>query len=410
MKQLVVLVLMVLPALAACGENVGDAFTIGVYYAMPQLEPSDNFGWDYAFMDIARIGCNRIVVSGNCWADGWAALKHWDIKGITSYGQLNDYPGPGNWDPEDHAAGIIVTRDFNDGLVWDAEPLGDTIIGHIMTDEPECSGLTEDEKNFLRTWADTYHQYNPTRQVWVNHCDPPWYDLNEKHASCSAAPTICVNGFRITNRIAAAQGIGLDNFTVVALLGHISAWADNQCGRISYFELGPCSQDVFDWLAARTNQQDAYEEMITAYEFGALGFQPYMYNQHRGYSLVDIDGNDQYGIRTGFSAAAHDIRRSQGWPQVELFNNGAAFNDRGNYPPGNFTLTAEATSTAGTIEKVVFGKTTNGGSDWQTIEDTTAPYAATFTAQAGETVIFRARAVDTQGKQSIFAAYMVYVN
>ena len=68
---------------------VGESFTLGAYYAMAQLEPKDNFSWDYAFMDMARAGCNRIIVSGNCWANQWAAIKHWGMKGITSYGELN---------------------------------------------------------------------------------------------------------------------------------------------------------------------------------------------------------------------------------------------------------------------------------------------------------------------------------
>ena len=397
----------ILCSIAAAQEPVGEDFTIGAYYAMPQLEPHDNFSWDYAFMDMARIGCNRIVVSGNCWSDGWAAIKHWDMKGITSYSQLASYTDP--WDPCDMVSNIIETRDFYDNLFWNGEHVGDTAIGHIMTDEPECQGLTEDEKNFLRAWADIYHQYNPTREVWINHCDPPWYDLNEKQASCSAAPTIAINSVRIADRIQAAKDIGLENFTVVALLGHITDWADNQCGRINYWDMGPCTQEVFDWLATRSNYQDAYEEMVTAYYFGALGFHPYMYNQHRGYSLVDANGNDQYGIRDGFDDAAHDLRGSHGWPSVELFNNTELFNDRGNYPAGTFTLTAQGISPSETIEKVIFGKTTNGGSDWETIEDTTPPYSASFSATAGTTVIFRARAVDTNGKKSIYAANMIYV-
>ncbi len=71
----------------------GENFTIGVYYAMLWLEPQDNFSWDCAFMDMARSGCNFVVISGNCWADQWAAIKHWDMKGVTSYGQLNGHPG-----------------------------------------------------------------------------------------------------------------------------------------------------------------------------------------------------------------------------------------------------------------------------------------------------------------------------
>jgi len=396
-------------ATIACGA-VGEDFTIGAYYAMPQLQPTDNFGWDYAFMDLARNGCSRIVVSGNCWADGWAAIKHWGMKGLTSYGQLIEYPGPGNWDPSDLVAGIIVKRDLEDGFIWNSEYVGDAIIGHIMIDEPECHGLTEDEKDYLRAWADVYHQYNPTRSVWVNHCDPPWYDLNEKEASCSANATVVINGQRIVDRIQAAQAIGLENFTTVSLQGHLSAWAGGSCNAINYWNMDPCTQDVFDWLAGRTQYQDAYDMMIAAYFFGSKGYQPWQYNQHYAVSFVDIDGNDQYGIRAAFNDAAHDIRRAHGWPSVQLLNNGVPFNDRGNYPAGQFTLTEQATSDSGAIEKVIFGKSTNGGSDWQSVEDTTAPYSADFSTSAGETVIFRAQAVDTNGKKSIYAANMVYIN
>jgi len=392
---------------APAAEPVGESFTIGVYYAMPQLEPKDHFSWDYAFMDMARIGCDRIVVSGNCWANQWAALKNWGIKGITSYGELNNYRGPGEWEPADMEPGILESRDRLAGFEWNGVSLADTVIGHIMDDEPECRGLTEDEKNYLRSWADTYHRLNPQRKVYVNHCDPPWYDLNEKVATCSAAPTVRANGVRITDRIDAAQKIGLENFVTVALLGNITAWAAEKCDRIAYWDFGSCDPDIFVWLAERSNYQDAYEELLTAYHFGSLGFQPYMYNQHRAVSLVDKDGNDNYGIRSGFSDAAHDLRMSQGWPGVELYNAGEPFRDRGTYAAGSFVLTAEVVANAAAIEKVVFGKSIDGGSIWTSIEDSEAPYTATFATDAGKTVIFRARAVASDGRRSIFAANMI---
>ncbi|MFH1614603.1 MAG: hypothetical protein ABIG61_05935 [Planctomycetota bacterium] len=395
-------------ALAAIGED----FTIGAYYSMPWLEPNDNFSYDYAFMDMARIGCNFAVLSGNVWVANWAALKHWGIKGVTSYNILNGYPGEGAWDPCDFVSGMIQERDRLNGLTYNGEYVGDAVVGHIMTDEPEATGRepTEDQKNYLRAFADVYHQYIPTREIYVNHSDPPWYDLNEKQASCSAT-TISINNSRIKDRQIAANNIGLENFTVVAHVKSLTLWMDNQCVRIEAFGLGPCTQQVKDWLATRTNYQDVYEELITAYHFEAKGCTFYKYNQHMDdWSIVDINGNDLYGRRAAISDAAHDLRSSQDWPSVVLFNNGIPFNDRGNYPAGDFTLTATADSPSGTIAKVIFGKTTDGGAIWQSIEDTTVPYSATFSASTGQTVIFRAQAVDTNGKKSIYAANMIYIN
>jgi hypothetical protein len=390
--------------------SVGEDFTIGVYYAMPWLEPKDNFSWDFAFMDMARSGCNFVVISGNCWADQWAAIKRWDMQGVTSYGQLNGYPGPGKWKPSDFVKGIKEQREFLKSCIWKGEHVGDACVGHIMTDEPECPpGLPEDKQNYLRAWADVYHQHNPERKVYVNHCDPKWYDLNEKHATCSAAPTIAVNSHRISARIKAAQAIGLNNFTVVALLGRMSDWAGGKTNNVEYWNIRPATAEVFQWLASRTNSQDAYEEMITAYCYGASGFHPYMYNQHRAVSLVDKHGNGQYGIRKGFSDAAHDLRRSHGWPAVRLTNNGSPFTDRGTYSAGDFTLTAQAESDSGTIAKVVFGKSTDGGGSWETSNDATAPYAAKFSTNPGETVIFRARAVAADRKKSIYVANMIHI-
>jgi len=402
------------PLLPFGSAKAQDDFTIGVYH-YHWATSGDNFSeknWDYALMDMARIGCNWIVQSG--WTgyehQFWAAAKHWGIRGVTTYGQLNEYQGPGTWDPCDFVNGIITNRDTYDALNYNGESVGDTIVGHIMTDEPE-NNLDEDQKNFLRAYADVYHQYNPVREIYVNHdTELPWYDLHEKRATCSV-PTISINSQRINDRISEAQSHGFENFTVVAQLLRIAVWMDNQCNRIEWFGLGPCSQDVFDWLDSRTTYQDVYEEILTAYNFGANGVTAYIYNAHMdNYSIVDIDGHDNDGRRAGFSDAAHDIRAAQGWPGVTLYNNGQPFNDRGNYPPGQFTLTADATSSSGTIEKVVFGKTTDGGGIWTTIEDTTAPYSATFSASSGETVIFRAQAVDTAGKKSIYDAYMIYIN
>jgi hypothetical protein len=276
-----------------------------------------------------------------------------------------------------------------------------------MDDEPECRGLTADKQAFLRAWADVYHQHNPERAIYVNHCDPKWYDLNEQNATCSTAPTIAVNSHRIAERIKAARSIGLRNFTVVALLGRLSDWSGQRPEMIGAWGMGQGTPQVFNWLASRTNYQDAYEQMVTAYCCGSLGFHPYMYNQHRAISLVDKNGNGQYGIRQGFSDAAHDLRRAQGWPDVALMNNGSPFQDRGTYVPGTFTLTARAESPGSTIAKVVFGKSSDGGSTWETIEDAASPFTAQFTGAAGQTVIFRARAVDVAGKTSLYAANMI---
>jgi len=388
---------------------VGEPFTIGVYYAMPWLEPKDDFSWDYAFMDMARSGCNFVVVSGNCWTEQWAAISHWDMQGVTSYGELNNYPGPGKWKPSDFVAGIKERRARLKSFVWKGESVGDTCVGHIMTDEPECRGLPEDKQDYLRAWADVYHQHNPERNVYVNHCDPTWYDLNEEHATCSAAPTIAVNSHRITDRINAARAIGLKNFTVVALLGRMSDWSGGRAAQIDYWNLGRATPEVFEWLDSRSHAQDAYEQMVTAYCYGAAGLHPFMYNQHRGVSLVDKYGNGQYGIRKGFSDAAHDLRRTHGWPGVKLSNNGSRFSDRGTYSAGEFTLTAQAASDSGTIARVVFGKSTDGGSTWESIADLTAPYSAKFSTKPGQTVIFRARAVATDGKKSICSANMIHI-
>ena len=416
-----------LTAPAAAQTPVGEAFTIGAYYSMPTLNPMDNFSWDYGFMDMARIGCNFIIVSGNAWANQWSAIKNWDMAGVTSYNVSNDYQGPGTWNVGTIEPGIIITRGFQDGLMLNGQYVGDAIVGFVMADEVECinggQGLTADEQDFHRLYADIYHTHNPTREIIVNHCDPPWYDLNEKHASCSAAPTISINASRFTERRQAAQDIGLDNFTTVSLQGRISDWAavQSSCTAIGIWGMGPCSQEVIDWLATRPNYQDAYEEILAAYFFGTQGYHPWQYNQHYAVSFVDINGDCQFGIRAGFSDAAHHIRRSHGWPGVELFNNGQPFVDCKQtpvfgapgcdvYTAGTFTLTATVVSDSSTIVKVVFGKSTDGGAIWTNVEDTTPPYSANFPTTAGETVIFRAQAFDTTGKKSLFAANRIYIN
>ena len=178
--------------------------------------------------------------------------------------------------------GIQERHNFLKTCRWKGEHVGDACIGHIMTDEPECPpGLTEDKKAFLRAWADTYHRINPDRKVYVNHCDPPWYDLNEKTATCSAAPTIAVNSARISKRIQAARSVGAEGFTAVALLGRLTDWAGGSENALRYWGMHPATPDVFAWLARRSHASDAYEQMITAYCFGARGFHPFMYNQHR---------------------------------------------------------------------------------------------------------------------------------
>jgi len=412
MRKLLIICIVISVSATSAPAAVGEEFTIGAYYVMPWIEPSDNFSWDYAFMDLARMGCNFIIISGNTSADIWASLKHWGIKGVTSYQILNGYPGPGNWNPGDFDDDMILENNRLNGLTSNGEYVGDAVVGHNMSDEPESGGglLDEDQKNYLRDFADSYHQYIPTREVYVNHSDPPWYDLNEKQAACSA-PSISVNSARITDRITAANTIGLETFTVVAQVKRLALWMDNQCARIDAFDLGPCTQQVKDWLALRTNYQDVYEELLTAYAFGAKGCTFYQYNQHsEDYSIVDIDGNDPHGRRAGIQDAAKHLRLSHGWPNVELLNNGVPFIDRDNYPAGQFTLTAQATSDSSTVEKVIFGKTTDGGVIWTNIEDNAAPYSVIFPTSSGETVNFRVQAIDINGKTSIYAANMININ
>jgi hypothetical protein len=396
-------------AINTSAAPVGEAFTLGAYYRLQS--PTDNFEWDYGFMDMARIGCNQVVTSGNLWGDAASALKNWDMKAITAYSQLNNYPGPGNWPDALMTNDIILTKNlyatFTDG---------DIIIGHIMDDEPECRSITADEINYLRHWADLYHQYNPNREAWVNHCDPPWIDFNEKRASCSANATIIVNGSRITDRIAAVQAIGLPNFTTVSLQGYLFDWATSGgatdgCSAFNDWGMGPCA-DVRDWAQARTHHQDAYDMMMAAYQFGSDGYQPYIYNEGRGISFVDANGNDNYGIRTAFKAAAHDIRRSQGWPGVDMTNNGVEFNDRTWYSEGPYALAADAESENSTITKVEFGMSINKGQTWTTVEDISEPYSnvfMTFDNPGQKIVIFRAQAFDAAGKSSLFDANLIWI-
>ena len=121
-----------------------------------------------------------------------------------------------------------------------------------------------------------------------------------------------------------------------------------------------------------------------------------------------------------FDGAAIAAVAFDGWPGVELFNNGQPFVDCKQtpvfgapgcdvYTAGTFTLTATAVSDSSTIAKVVFGKSTDGGAIWTNVEDTTPPYSANFPTTAGETVIFRAQAFDTAGKKSLFAANRIYI-
>jgi len=408
---------------------VGDEFTIGVYYSMPtKLEVATSrpgihscaFGWEYAFMDMARHGVNRIITSLTTEANQWAAIKHWGMKGFEYAGVLGDqlsyeYPGPGEWKPADLVPGIEEMTDRWNGHVWNGEDVSDAIVGHVLGDEMEChlsEGKREDELEFIRAWADIYHELNPERQALLNHCMPPWYDVHQRLDTSSIGATICVNSHRVLEGIAEAKELGRENMTLVALPGFLGGWIAPKCEHVEAYGFGPCNEAVREWLKDRTTYQDVYEEMITAYAFGADGFTVFLYNYALGYAvaLVDTNGISKADGRwDGFGDAANEIRRAQGWPGVELLNDGEPFTDRGTYPAGEFNLTAQGVSDSGTIAKVIFGISTNGGSDWDSAEDDTPAYEARFPTSAGDMVIFRAQAVDTEGKKSIYAANMVYV-
>ncbi|MAE63032.1 MAG: hypothetical protein CMJ18_02065, partial [Phycisphaeraceae bacterium] len=392
-------------------KPVGDAFLIGVYYAMPAIAKKDRFGWQYAFMDMARQGVNFVVVSGNKWAPQWAAVKNWGIRGITSYSRLHEYKE--GWTEQDIARSIDLTdREFMQRLVYDEQDLRDQVLGHVFTDEPECKGLPEDQQAFMRAYAKAFHERFPDHDIYLNHCDPPWYDLGQKRDMCSVNATISVNSRRIVDRIAESRRLGQENMIFVALPGNLGQWIATDCNRIDGFGYGPCSPAVQAWLKSLSTFQHVYDAMVSAYACGARGFAVFQYGQAGSYAvaLVDQDGRGKPDGRwAGFGAAARDLRRAQSWPGVELHRDGARLADGDRLAPGPVRLAAEAVSDSGRIAKVVFGVSVNGGVDFESIEDDDAPYEATFTLGPGADVIVRAQAVDTDGRRSIYSAAMVQV-
>ena len=418
MKRMILNVVVFIACSFVGGTSTAQSFQIGVYYP---LSAEDNFGWDYGLMNLARNGCDHMVVSSafNRPASFFAAAKNWNIKCIASYGVLNYVAELGS-DVAAMTSSIQTRKNYWDSLLYAGDLVGDIVIGTIVSDEPESTGgglgLTVPQQDFIRAYCDIYHTINnPTRSTYVNHSNPPWHDLHEDKVTATMGPIININASEIDERIAEAQGLGFANYGVAS---HAIRFAERITNGASAFASGfspPFTQEFYDWLHSRTNYQDVYEMMETAFLQGANGYNVWTYNEpSSGYSLVDVDGNDHNGRMRAYGDAARDIRAVQGWPMITLARkistrNTPLLRDRRKYPSGSITLVAIAGLGNSSIDKVVFGKSTNGGAFWTTVEDNSFPYETTFSLLAGETVILRAQAVDTAGQGSIYAASMIYV-
>ncbi|MFH1616678.1 MAG: hypothetical protein ABIG61_16540 [Planctomycetota bacterium] len=417
--SILVVVFFLMPALF--GSAAAQDFTIGVYH---HWGTGENYSWEYGLMELARNGCDIIVASSSYsrGAQFWAASKHWGIKGIGSYAVLNSGTPPDY--VVDEAAlttWILSNKDYWDNLFWNGEHVGDNVIGRIVCDEPECGdGLTEQEKNYIRAYCDLSLALDPARETWVNHCGSPWYDLHEVHVSSSIWNAISVNSGRLDEMITESQNMGLPGYTAVQFTRRFAEQLSD-CLGVNTAGFGPpCLPETFEWLDSRTNYEDIYEQMVTAFLRGASGMKFYRFNDFDpnlgdgNYALLDGNGVDFNYRMAAFGDAARAIRDSQGWPSVSLARKVSPRNmpplmDRRNYPSGNITLVAKASQGSAPVQKVIFGKTTNGGATWETVEDTSYPYETTFSLSAGTTVILRAQAIDTTGQGSIWAANMLYI-
>ena len=360
-----------------------DDFDIGVYY-YGKGSPNENFDSDYGLMDMARNGGTSIIVDSayNRGSQFWAAAKHWGLKGLATYGILNEAPKT----ETEMTDWILSNKNFWANLSWNGEVVGDNVIGYMIADEVECGGgMGAADQDFLRMYCDLFEVLDTSRSTYINHCyQTGWYDLHEGQATTSLYSYGADDAQQITSCVATAQGLGLDSFGVV-----------RQCDGHGYDEI--------------------YTQMVIAFQYGAKAFRVYTYVGGGNFqSLVDIDGNDNNYRMSAYGDAARDIRAYQGWPSVTLARkisprNKPPLMDRRKYPAGNITVVAEPTPGSEPIQKILFGKSTNGGATWESVEDLSYPYETTFLLNVGETVILRARAVDTSGQGSIWASNMIYV-
>jgi hypothetical protein len=394
-------------------------YDIGAYYYYNPTDTYNNFGYDYAMMDLARHGCTKLFVSGNSLVDPifWATVRNWNMKGATAYNILNGLGTNPVIDDGAIAAGIQSEKNLADNLNYMGTKVGDAVIGKMIQDEVECGGLSTGQQNYLIHYCQQYRLVDPNRQTYINHCDPPWYNLGEDRSTCSTGPTIYYNRSRITARISAAQATGHQTFTAVAQVNRIADWMDRNCANINYYGFGPCTMSQISWLASRTTYQDTVEEVNTPYIMGADGVMAYQYGDNTPgsdvWSLVDVNGNDPQFKMKGYGDGAYWVRAQQGWPTVGLYRYVGRrmpvmpIYDRRKYPAGTITLAATYSGTPA-VQTVEYGMSTTGGASWTT-QSLTPGINATFTLTAGTTVILRARSTDTQGRQSIWTAYMIYV-
>ncbi|MFH1613586.1 MAG: hypothetical protein ABIG61_00675 [Planctomycetota bacterium] len=207
-----------------------EDFEIGFYYTYSA--PGDNFQWDYALMDMARNGSSIVQALGTTMSNEnfFLSAKNWGIKVVPYHGYGVSEP----LDINETIAIITARRDAYDSLM-----AGDNVIGYMVRDEPEDDdGMTEEEQNRFRTYVDLIHQYDPNRQVYVNHSDPPWYDLHEDQTWCTTMPVLEENNYRIHERTAhAVNEMGFDGFTMTGHAKRFSDWIGRSCGSLNYYGL-----------------------------------------------------------------------------------------------------------------------------------------------------------------------------
>ncbi|MFH1613587.1 MAG: hypothetical protein ABIG61_00680 [Planctomycetota bacterium] len=206
-------------------------FDIGFYYGYNA--PNDNVSWGYALMDMARSGGTIVQELGSAATNEkfFYAAENWGIEVVPYHGFDSNETYDAN-DVNDLIETIKTRRDNYDSLL-----AGDNIVGYMIMDEPEDDGgLTQLQLSNYCMYVNLIHQYDPNRDVYVNHSDPTWYDFNEDVAWCTTGPVLNCNSYRIDDRIAhAVNDLGFDGYTMVGHAKKFGDWMAGACGSYNYY-------------------------------------------------------------------------------------------------------------------------------------------------------------------------------
>ncbi len=209
----------------------------------------------------------------------------------------------------------------------DNDPYGYMVIGYGLQDEIESNfppSKSPKANEMFRRFVNLVHQIDPNRITVINHTPRNadggnlfWYCSGEDVPWCSVFVILGSNSWFVDKIKGLADKCGWKNFIAVS----------QACGGVNNFKNADLRWYGFPEDVSAKDYRDypiteqVKETIVNGYRLGLSGVVFFIYNSWGGYylpwSFVDGKGDDIGGKWSAFLDGAREVRRVQGWPEIE---------------------------------------------------------------------------------------------